>query len=293
MFTQAFEGYLGWLDRLPLSKNTIRGYRIHVKQYLAWLQTCPDGEKALTDAMERDYVVREYKQSLLMNGKSASTVNASLSALDNFGLFLGIGFAKVKRQELPKQAPRALERDEQRRFVRVVATSKSLRNKTIAGVLLNCGLRLSEVAQLNIGDVLLSARKRELVVRCGKGSKRRVVPINSELAELLHQYLGSIDVANPDSPLFKSQKDGQRLSTPAIDRVIRMFGQQCGIDLSCHVLRHSFVTSLIRNKQDIVVVAELCGHSRLETTRRYSLPTELDKLHAVETLSTDYAAQTA
>jgi integrase/recombinase XerC len=293
MFTQAFEGYVMWLERLPLSKNTTRGYRIHVKQYLGWLQSCPDGEKALTDAVERDYVVREYKQRLLMNGKSASTVNASLSALDNFGLFLGIGFAKVKRQELPKQAPRALERDEQRRFLRTVAASKSLRNKTIAGVLLNCGLRLSEVAQLNVGDILLSARKRELVVRCGKGSKRRIVPINGDLAEQLQQYLASIDAADQNAPLFKSQRNGTRLSTPAIDRVIRLFGKECGLELSCHVLRHSFVTSLIRNKQDIVVVAELCGHSRLETTRRYSLPTELDKLRAVETLSTDYAAQTA
>jgi integrase len=121
---------------------------------LSWLGNCPDGAKALIDPNERDFVVREYKQWLLQRGKSSSTVNNTLSALDNFGLYLGLGFAKVKRLDLPKQAPQALEKDEQRRFLKTVSTSKSLRNRTIASILLNCGLRLNEVAQLNVGEAL-------------------------------------------------------------------------------------------------------------------------------------------
>ena len=134
MFIEAFDGYLTWLTRLPLSKSTKRGYLVHVRQYLKWLQGCPDGEKALTDAVERDYVVVEYKKLLLQKGNRASTVNSTLSAVDNFGLYLGIGLAKVKRMEVPKQAPRALEKDEQRRFLKAVSTSKCLRNKTIASI---------------------------------------------------------------------------------------------------------------------------------------------------------------
>ncbi len=129
-------------------------------------------------------------------------------------------------------------------------------------------------------------------MRCGKGSKRRILPINNELADLLQQYLSSIQTTDPECPLFKSQKDGSRLSTQAIDRVIRIFGKQAGVELSCHTLRHCFVTALIRNNQDIVVVAELAGHARLDTTRKYCLPTQADMLSAVQSLSQEYAQAT-
>ena len=148
--------------------------------------------------------------------------------------------------------------------------------------MLNCALRIGELNQLNVGDLILTARKREVVVRCGKGTKRRTVPINSELAEVLREYLAGLP-ADPDAPLFVSQK-GNRLSVQGIDYVIRAFGRDAGIDFSAHNLRHSCLTRLIRCGVDIVTVAEIAGHSRLETSRRYSLPTEAVKVSAMERL---------
>jgi site-specific recombinase XerD len=275
------ESYKTYLDRLPISRHTRRNYLLRVRRYVEWLEQSGT-MKALTDPVERDFAVQDYKAWLLRQGASANTLNSILASIDNFYMFNKLGPAKVKRLDLPAHAPRALEPDEQRRLLKQIAQCKSLRNRAIALIMLNCALRIGELNQLNVGDLILTARKRELVVRCGKGTKRRTVPINSELAEVLREYLADLP-ADPDAPLFVSQK-GNRLSVQGIDYVIRAFGRDAGIDFSAHNLRHSCLTRLIRCGVDIVTVAEIAGHSRLETSRRYSLPTEAVKVNAMERL---------
>src|SRR5579864_7068121 len=109
-------GYREYLSRLPVSVNTRRSYLGRVKHYLEWLSGTPDGEKALTSPVERDFSVRDYKAWLLQSGASANSVNSVLSALDNLFIYLGLGVAKVKRQSLPGVSPRALDAEEQRRL---------------------------------------------------------------------------------------------------------------------------------------------------------------------------------
>lgn len=281
---EELQGYSEYLSRLPISRHTRRNYMLRVRQYLERLTSTADGENALMDSIERDFAVQDYKTWLLQSGKSSNTVNAVLSAIDNFYLYKGMGPSRVKRHDLPAQAPRALEPVDLRRLLKEVERSKSKRNRTLALVMLHCGLRISEVALLDCGDVLLSARKRELTVRCGKNAKRRVIPINSDLAEVMREYLDSVGGSNPDQPLFLSQK-GNRLSVQAIDYIVRQFGKDAGVDLSSHCLRHTCLTKLVRSGVDIVTVAEIAGHSRLETSRRYCLPTEAVKVAAMEKLN--------
>lgn len=282
-----FSDYETHLSRLPLSQHTRRNYRQRVKQYLAWLEGTADGDKALTNPIERDFAVREFKHHLLTKGCSANTVNAALAAVDNFYLYIGLGSAKVKRQDLPKLAPRALDNNEQRRFLKAVLKSQSLRNKTIAILMLSCALRISELVNLDVDDVLITARKRELVVRCGKGGKRRVVPINKDAGEILQRYLADRQSTETHSALFTSKRGG-RLSQQAVDRLIRLFGKDAGVELSSHSLRHTCLTKLVRAGIDIVTVAEIAGHAKIETTRRYSLPSADVMISAMEKIS--YAA---
>lgn len=282
------KGYLVYLNKMPISAHTRRNYFQRLRQYLEWLAGTPDGEQAITSPVERDFAVRDYKTRLLQAGRSANTVNGTLAAIDNFYIYKGIGPAKVKRLDLPAQAPRALEPDEQRRLLKAVAHCQSIRNRTIALTMLHTGLRLSEVQALNVSDVLMSARKHELVVRCGKNAKRRTVPINSDLAAAMGQYLSSLGNVSPESPLFVSQK-GNRLSVQTIDYVIRQFGKEAGVEFSSHCLRHTCLTRLVREGVDIVAVAEIAGHSRLETARRYTLPSEAVKIAAMEKLNAGQA----
>ena len=77
------------------------------------------------------------------------------------------------------------------------------------------------------------------------------------------------------------------MSTSALDLIVRKVGQDAGVELSAHVLRHTLLTALVRNGNDLVLVAEIGGHKRLETTRRYALPTRGDKEKTLAELSFD------
>jgi site-specific recombinase XerD len=81
---------------------------------------------------------------------------------------------------------------------------------------------------------------------------------------------------------------GQRLSIRAIDLILRRLGRDAGVTLSAHTLRHTCLTALVRNGNDLVLVAEIAGHRRLETTRRYSLPSARDRERAMDGLRVDY-----
>ncbi len=91
----------------------------------------------------------------------------------------------------------------------------------------------------------------------------------------------------PESALFLSRK-GARLSSRAVDLIVRDVGRRAGLELSAHVLRHTCLTNLVRGGNDLVMVAEIAGHRRLETTRRYSLPSIADREAAMEGLRVEY-----
>lgn len=80
-----------------------------------------------------------------------------------------------------------------------------------------------------------------------------------------------------DEPALFLNRTGVRLSGRPIDAVIARVGAEAGVELSAHVLRPTFVTNLVRGGHDVVLVAELAGHGRLDTTRRYSLPSAADR----------------
>jgi integrase/recombinase XerC len=279
---QIISDYRDYLRRLPISEHTKRNYFRRVKAYIEWLACNPDSENALKNVADRDFAVRDFKLSLLHKGLSSASVNAVLSSIDNFYIYLGLGTAKVKRQELPEQAPKSLTPEEQFRFVKAATRLKSNRNRALCMLMLHCGLRVSEIAALDVRDVFVTARKGEVIVRCGKNSKQRRVPLNTAAREALIAYL--TEPRDPNEPLFKSQR-GTRISVGAIAYFIRQIAREAGIEMTSHSLRHTCLTKLIRSGCDIVIVAEVAGHGRLETTRRYSLPTADDKIAAMEKLS--------
>ncbi len=77
-------------------------------------------------------------------------------------------------------------------------------------------------------------------------------------------------------------------SARAIDLALRHLGRQADVEISAHALRHTCLTRLVRAGNDIVLVAELAGHARLETTRRYSVPSDADRQAAMDALTVDY-----
>jgi len=222
-------------------------------------------------------------------------VNLTLAALDHFYRFLGLGSAQVRREDLPQAAPRALSVEETRRLLRAAergaesGTTGGVRDRAILIMLLFTALRIAELAALNRADVAISARKGVVTVRRGKGDRYRQVPLNAEVRDALDAWLARrAKLPHDDGPaLFLSLK-GQRLSARAIDLALRRLGRQADVETSAHTLRHTCLTRLVRAGNDIVLVAELAGHARLETTRRYSLPSDAERQAAMDALTVDY-----
>ncbi len=284
--------YEVWLARQPLASNTRRAYLLQVRQYGAYLTTQPSqyGDP-LYDPFARDYAVRDYKTYRKTQGKvKPASVNLALAAIDHFYLFLGLDQPRVKREDLLEQSPRSLKPEEQKAFLRAVERTPSVRDQAIARLLFYTGLRLGECAALNVDDVRLSARKGLVVVRSGKGETYREVPLNADVREALRTWLKERTRRFPqicEPALFLNLK-GRRLSTRAIDLVLRQLGREAKVELSAHVLRHTCLTNLVRRGNDLVLVAEVAGHRRLETTRRYSLPSLEDRESAMEGLRVEY-----
>lgn len=288
----ALEQYQAFLLYQPLSNKTRATYLTQVRQFCTYLkQGVFEYGHPLKEDHARDYAVRDYKTQLkIVHRRKPSTINLMLAAVDHFYRFLQMDQAAVRRETLPKQAPRALEPEEQKRFLRAVERCKSVRNRAIAMLLLYTGLRVSECSQLDLQDVVLSARKGMVIVRDGKGGAYREIPLNSEVREILRAWLrerhakfqGTTDTA------FFLNRQGQRLLPRPIDLLLRQIARDAHLTLSAHVLRHTCLTNLVRNGNDLILVAEIAGHQRLETTRRYTLPSETNRLQAMEDLKIEY-----
>ena len=281
----AVERYLADLERAPLAPRTRDAYGQHVGTYASWLTERRDGELGIGDPRARDHAARDFKRHLKVDrGWKPASVNLALAAVDHFNRFLGLGPANVKREPLAQAAPRALSEDQQRDLLRAAEAARP-RDRAIVVLLLYTALRLHELTDLDVSDVSMSARKGLLVVRSGKGDAYREVPLNPPCRAALEDWLHVRDdrAIHGEKALFVGAQGG-RLTPRSVDRVIRGVAAHADLELSAHTLRHTCVTNLVRSGNDLVLVAELAGHRRLETTRRYSLPSAADRQAAMDAL---------
>lgn len=157
-----------------------------------------------------------------------------------------------------------------------------LRNKAILETLYAAGVRVSELAGMNVGDVDF---RNAMVKVLGKGGKERRVPIGAKAVEALCAYRDALAQEagigrHTDEALFLN-KDNGRLSTRSIARVVDKMARACGlaIPISPHAMRHSYATHLLDGGADLRAVQELLGHSSLSTTQRYT-HVSIDRLTA-------------
>ncbi len=289
---QTLTAYNAWLDRQPLAAKTRVAYWLQVHQYGAYLaQRPPTTDDPLRTPFARDYAVRDYKTYLKTERQAKPTsVNLALAAIDHLHQFIGNDRLQVQRESLPAQAPRALKPEEQKAFLRAIERTTSVRDQAIARLLFYTAIRLGECAALNLDDVRVSARRGVVVIRSGKGDTYREIPLNTEVREALRIWLKERNKRfsqTTDQACFLNPK-GKRLSARSIDLIIRRIGADAHLELSAHVLRHTCLTNLVRRGNDLVLVAEIAGHKRLETTRRYSLPSLEDRESAMEGLHVEY-----
>ena len=190
LYAAVFDDYAAEVSRSggPLDADTVRAYLSRLRQFLAWLPDADTHGDPLAEPAARDGAARDYRAFLLTVAKrKPSTVNAHLTAIDDFFRHLGLGPAIAKRQELPKAAPRALSDRDLTRYLRAVERA-GLRDRALAFTELYAGTRGAETVALDTGDIRTSARKGHLIVRYGKGGKYREVPLHPKLRTALDDW---------------------------------------------------------------------------------------------------------
>jgi integrase/recombinase XerD len=186
----------------------------------------------------------------------------------------------IKQQPV---APKAMSKQDLTRIL-WAARQDNKRDAALLEFLAATGLRVSEVASLIVGDVALNERSGWVTVR-GKGRKQRRVPIHVRARRALSEYLEERDDPAGDEPLFLSQKGGA-ITPYAVWYTVKKYAALAEVEgVTPHTFRHTVATQLVRDPEvDLVTAATFLGHSRLDTTARYSQPSAEDLEEAANRL---------
>ena len=175
----------------------------------------------------------------------------------------------IDSPKLKKTLPRYLSLDESIQLLEAVDGANKERDYCILSIFLNCGLRISEIVGLNIGDI-----KTDHIRVLGKGNKERVVFINDAVASAINDYLiVRKNIAAIDKNAMFLSNRRKRMSREAVHSMVKNTLLKAGLDrdkYSSHKLRHTAATLMLQNGVDVRTLQEILGHEHLNTTQIYT-----------------------
>ena len=270
--------YLDDLARAGNSVHSIRAYESDLRQFLAYLSP-PDLAPPEPTAIDL-LLLREWLASLYGDKLAAVTLRRKLAAVRGLFRFMlreGVVPLNVARLVRPPKAPQKLPEvmsaEQANALLDGVAAGKlerpfPARDRALFELLYGCGIRVSELAGLNLEDIDRSAGW--LRVR-GKGKKERQVPLPGKAAESLERYLGERPVVREEPAVFLNPRHS-RLTTRGISGIVKLYATYLAGDPSVHPhsFRHAYATHLLADGADLRAIQELLGHARLSTTQKYT-----------------------
>ena len=264
--TDAVVQYRRFLKRRNCSTNTVKNYMHTLRQFILWVDVPIEhvrGKKILG-----------YIDHLRTRRLQPKTINCHLDSIRGFYNYLideeDLRIDNpVKRNynlRLPRPLPRYL-RDEE--VPRLFTHIKNNRDRAIFMLMLRCGLRLEEVANLTLRAINL--RRAQLFIYDGKGGKDRVVYLSSDAFEALSRYLKKRPSSRVRKVFLveKGAYKGKPLSMRGIQKRMEHYAGKAGLKVSCHQLRHTMATQLLNADADLVIIQDLLGHNQIRTTQRY------------------------
>jgi integrase/recombinase XerC len=286
---QLITAYLDERRRENVSPHTLRNYASDLQQFHDYFTT-PEGVTTALDAIDT-LALREWLGSLYDRGLQVVTTRRRLAAVRSFYRWLlregrvPVNVPKLLRTpKMPRKLPAVQSAEETNKLIDAVATQPlerpfPERDLAIFELLYGCGLRVSELAGLDLTDIDTS--ERWLRVR-GKGRKERQVPFGAKAALALERYMPVRQpVALAETAVFLNSR-GKRLGDRAIRTIVKFYSTHLMGDSSLHPhsLRHAYATHLLGDGADLRSIQELLGHARLSTTQRYT-QVSLEDLMAV------------
>lgn len=262
-----------------LSPSTLENYEWHLRGSRARIFLA-DHEIVSPRQLDGEMLER-LQAELLAAGTSPALVHAFHRVWKNFGGFCirrGYGVAAdvlaVKAPKQPQTEPETFSAEDERR---IMAAARSSRDRLLIELLMRTGLRLEEVCNLTVDDVVDGPEGAYLRVRQGKGAKDRVVPLDTgrvRLSKKLRDYIRherSEAAASPALFLTRRSRDGlyEPLSRRAVQLMMRRISKDTGIRVHPHKFRHSFATRALAAGVDVMALQRVLGHTSLAMVSRY------------------------
>lgn len=251
--------YITLLETRRYSLNTARNYVHHFSRFVRHL-----GARKLTDVNEND--IREYIHQIVKTGKSSSYQNIAINAIKFYYeqvLDMPQRFYEIDRPVKERKLPLVLSKGE---VERILAVTTNIKHRAILATIYSCGLRLSELLALRIGDI--QSDRQQVIIRNGKGKKDRATLLSDWTLNLLRMYYRRYQ---PAEYLFEGGPS-KPYSAKSVQNILRSALVKARIrkNATPHTLRHSFATHLLEDGTDLRYIQALLGHNSAKTTEIYA-----------------------
>ena len=265
------------------SENTMSSYMRDLRQLQEYLQQ----EKGSTLLEGNETDLQDYIEHLREAGKSVSTIARNIASWKNFYQYL------ILQNLIEKNPARSLSAGKTEHKLPEILTNKEVelllqqpkasdakgtRDKAMLELMYATGVRVSELIDLNVGDVNLQSAS----IRCFSKNRERFIPMYPYAVSILRDYMdhvcASLVSSSENEALFVNM-NGERMSRQGFWKIIKYYQNKAKIkkDITPHMLRHSFAAHLLENGADLKSVQKMLGHSDISSTLFYTqlVPTSI------------------
>lgn len=284
-WTRALEDYRLYL-RLErgLSDNSIQNYSLDVHKLIKFLDI-NNIKLSPLDISEETIQQFIYEMARSLNPRSRARLISGLRGFFNFLIFedyrKGNPMDLIEAPKTGRKLPDVISTGEIDKLISAIDLGKAEgeRNRAILETLYGCGLRVSELVNLQISDLFF---EEGFIKVTGKGNKQRFVPVSPYTQKYINIYLKEIRLHLPikkeaTDTLFLNRR-GNKLTRAMIFTIVKQLSKRAGIDkkISPHTFRHSFATHLLENGADLRAIQQMLGHESITTTEVYM---HIDRKH--------------
>jgi len=264
--TESILNYRRFLKRRNYSPHTVKNYLNTLKHFVLWVNV------PVEEVVSKHILY--YIDFLMRKRLKPKTINCHLVSIRGFYEYLhneeDIRIPNpVKRGYILKQSkplPKHLRDEEVEKLFAVIINP---RDRAMFKVMLRCGLRVEEIANLSLEAIHL--KRKVILVKDGKGSKDRIVYLSDDAYGALVKYL-RLRRSSRAKKIFLVEKGtfkGKPISVRGIQKRMEYYAHKAGVKSSCHQLRHTMATQLLNADMDLVSIQDLLGHDRITTTEKY------------------------